>query len=174
MHRSEKEAVVKELNDKFVRAKSAIVAEFSKLDVHTVTNLRRKFRDAGVEYRVIKNTLARLAAKGTSLELVSKEFTGPLALVLGYADVVAPAKILADFVKDHETIKVRSGVVEGKRIDVEGFKALAKMPGLPTLRAKLVGLISQPSVRLARTIASPGTQIAQVLKARAEALAKQG
>jgi large subunit ribosomal protein L10 len=174
MHRSEKETAIKELNEKFARATSAILAEFSRLDVATVTNLRKKLRDAGVEYRVIKNTLARRAAKGTSLELVSDEFSGPLALVIGYTDVVAPAKVLSDFIKDRETIKVRGGVVEGKRIDVNGFKALAKLPGLTELRARIVGLINQPAARLARTLGAPGSQLARVLKAREENLGKQG
>ena len=172
MHKSEKEAVIKELNDKFSRAKSAVVAEFRKLDVTAVTNLRRKFREGGVEYRVIKNTLARRAAKGTSLEPLSDDFTGPVALALSYADVVAPAKILTDFAKDLETIKIRSGVVEGKRIDLNGVKALAKLPGLQELRATLLGLINQPASRLVRTIGAPGAQLARVLQARKDALEK--
>jgi large subunit ribosomal protein L10 len=171
--KSEKEALIKELNDKFKRAQSAIVAEFSKLDVGTVTRLRKKFRDGGVEYRVLKNTLAKRAAKGTSLEVVSEDFTGPVAVALSYGDVVAPAKILTEFAKDLETIKVRSGVVQGKKIDAAGVKALAKMPGLPELRAKILGMLNQPAGKLVRTIAAPGSQLARVLKAREEALAKQ-
>src|SRR6516162_7085676 len=76
MHKSEKEAAIKQLNERFVRAKSAVLAEFSKLDVAAVTQLRKKCRDAGVEYRVIKNTLAKRAAKGTPLESLSDDFTG--------------------------------------------------------------------------------------------------
>src|SRR5260370_13480981 len=117
MLKSEKEAAVQELKEKFTRAKTAIVAEFSKLDVATVTNLRKKFREGGVEYRVIKNTLARRAPKGTSRELGSDDFSGPIALALGYTGVVAPANILADVLNDLETIKVRSGVVSRKHID---------------------------------------------------------
>lgn len=173
MLKSEKEAVIKELNEKFTKAKAAIVAEFSKLDVETVNKLRKKFREGGVEYRVIKNTLARRAAQGTALEHVSDDFTGPVALALGYTDVVAPAKILSEFIKDMEAIKVRSAVVEGKKIDAAGVKALAKMPGLPELRATILGLLTQPAGMLARTIAAPGAQLARVFKAREEALAKQ-
>lgn len=172
MHKSEKEAVIKELNEKFSRAKSAVVAEFHKLDVATVTNLRKKFRDGGVEYRVIKNTLARRAAKGTSLEPVSDDFAGPVALALSYSDVVAPAKILADFAKDLEAIKIRSGVVEGKRIDVKGVKALAKMPGLQELRAMVLGLLAQPAANLARVIGAPGSQLVRAIQARKDALEK--
>jgi large subunit ribosomal protein L10 len=173
MQKSEKEEMIKELNDKFKRAETAVVAEFSKLSVETVTKLRRKFREGKVEYKVIKNTLARLAAKGTSLEVISDDFTGPVALAISYEDVAAPAKILTEFIKDLETIRVKSAVVQGKKVTANEVKALAKMPGLPELRAKLLGLIKQPSSKLVRTIAAPGAQLARVLKAREEALAKQ-
>jgi len=171
--KSEKEAVIKDLKDRFTRAKSAVLAEFKKLDVETVTKLRKKFRDGGVEYKVLKNTLAKLAAKGTSLELISEEFVGPVALAISYGDVIAPAKILTDFAKDLETIKVKVGVVQGKRISSADVKALAKLPGLPELRARLLGMINQPAGKLVRTIAAPGAQLARVLKAREESLAKQ-
>lgn len=174
MLRSEKEEVIKELNEKFSRAKAAVLAEFSKLDVGTVTKLRKKFRDGGVEYKVLKNTLARRAAKGTPLESISSQFKGSVALALSYGDVVAPAKIFSEFVKDLETIKLRSGIVDGKAIDANGIKTLAKLPGLPELRAKLLGLMNQPAGMVARTIAAPGSQLARVLKAREDALSKQG
>lgn len=173
MLKSEKEALIQELNGKFARAKTAIVAEFNKVDVATVTHLRKKFREGGVEYKVLKNTLAKRASKGTPVEVVSDDFTGPVALVIGYGDVVTPAKILSDFIKDLETIKVRSAVVDGKKVDANGVKALAKMPGLPELRAKILGMINQPAGKLVRTIAAPGGQLARVLQARVDAMGKQ-
>jgi large subunit ribosomal protein L10 len=168
MQRSEKEQLIKELNEKFSRAKAAIAVEFGKLSVATVTNLRRKLREGKVEYKVLKNTLAKRAAKGTSLEQVSEDFVGPIAVCLSYDDVVAPAKILTDFIKDMETVKVKSAVVEGRRIDAKGVQALAKLPGLPELRARILGMINQPAAKLARTIAAPGTQLAMVIKAKSE------
>src|SRR5687768_2592903 len=127
--------MIKELHEKFARTKTAIVAEFSKVDVETVTKLRRKFREGGVEYKVIKNTLARRAAQGTSVSVIADDFTGPVALCISYGDVVAPAKILTEFTKDLEDkIKIRTAVVDGKKVDANGVKALAKMPGLPELR----------------------------------------
>jgi large subunit ribosomal protein L10 len=174
VERSEKEQAIQQLHQKFERAKSAVIAEFSHLDVAAATQLRRKFREGGVEYRVIKNTLAKLAAKGTPLEQVSDDFTGPIAVALGYTDVVAPAKILNEFIKGLETVKIRSGVVEGRKLDANGVKSLAKLPGLPQLRAQILALLMQPAARLARTIGAPGAQLARVLKAREQALAKQG
>lgn len=167
MLKSEKEELIKEMNDKFSRAKSVILAEFSKVDVDTVTRLRKKLRDGGVEYKVLKNTLAKRAAKGTPAEVISDKFTGPVAVAMSYGDVVAPAKILSDFIKDMETIKVRSGVVDGKMVDAAGVQALAKMPGLPELRAKILGMINQPATKLLRTIKEPGSSLARVIQARA-------
>jgi large subunit ribosomal protein L10 len=166
--KSEKEELIKELSEKFARTKTAVVAEFSKVDVETVTKLRAKLRDGGVEYKVLKNTLAKRAAKGTSVEAIAEDFTGPIALAISYSDVVAPAKILSEFIKDMETIKIRSAVVEGKRIDVNGVKALAKMPGLPELRGQLLGMLTQPAGKLVRTIAAPGSQLARVMQAHAD------
>jgi large subunit ribosomal protein L10 len=167
--KSEKEEMIKELHEKFSRTTTAIVAEFSKVDVETVTKLRKKFREGGVEYKVIKNTLARRAAQGTSVSVIADDFTGPVALCISYGDVVAPAKILTDFAKDLEDkIKIRTAVVEGRKIDANGVKALAKMPGLPELRAQLLGMLNQPAGKLVRTIAAPGSQLARVLQAHAD------
>jgi len=174
LHKTEKEQVIQELNAKFAKAKSAVLAEFSKLDVASVTQLRKKCRDAGVEYRVIKNTLARRAAKGTPLESLSDDFTGSVALALSYADVIAPAKILTDFAKGIEAIKLRGGMLEGQKLNPEKVKAVAKMPGLRELQAQILGLLAQPATRLARTVGAHGSQLARVLQARQEALAKQG
>jgi len=173
VERSEKETLIKELNEKFARARTAIVAEFSRLNVETVTRLRKKFREGGVDYKVLKNTLARLAAKGTPVEVVSEDFSGPVAIAIGYDDVVTPAKILSEFVKDLETIKIRSAVVEGKKTNAAGVAALAKLPGLSELRAKILGLLTQPATKLVRTVGEPGSSLARVLLSRAEALGKQ-
>jgi large subunit ribosomal protein L10 len=168
VNKSEKEELIKELNDKFSRVKSAVAVEFGKLDVATVTRLRKKLREGKVEYKVLKNTLAKRAAKGTSVETISDDFVGPVAMCLSYDDVIAPAKILSEFIKDMETIKVKSAVVEGKKVDAKGVQALAKMPGLNELRAKLLGMFNQPAGKLVRTIAAPGQQLAMVVKAHSE------
>lgn len=169
MLKSEKEEMIKELHEKFSRTKSAVVAEFSKVDVETVTKLRKKFREGGVEYKVIKNTLARRAAQGTDVAVIADDFTGPVALCISYGDVVAPAKILTEFTKDLEDkIKIRTAVVDGRKVDAAGVKQLAKLPGLNELRAQLLGMLTQPATKLVRTIAAPGTQLARVVQAHAD------
>lgn len=168
MLRSEKEVLTRELKEKFTRAKSLIVAEFTKLDVDTVNRLRRKLREANVEWKVLKNTLARRAAKGTSVETISDDFVGPVAAAISYEDVVAPAKILSEFIKDLSSIKIRSAVVQGQKIDAKGVGALAKLPSLNELRAQILGTINQPAIQLARTIKEPGNALARVIQAKAD------
>ena len=174
MNRTEKEQVIGELHEKMAKAKAAIVAEPKGLTVAVVTELRKKLRDNKVEYRVVKNTLAARAAKGTSLEPLAEKFVGPTAIVMSYDDVVAPAKLLVDFMKDRENFAIRTAVVEGKVIDAKGVQALAKMPGIQELRGQLAAMIAQPATKLVRMIGTPGQQLARVLGARREQLEKQG
>jgi len=171
LNRTEKEKVIGELHALMEKARAAILAEPKGLDVATVTELRKKFREAKVDYKVVKNTLAKRAAKGTPVEPIADQFVGPTALIMSYDDVVAPAKILVDF-KDRERLGIRRGMVEGQLVDAKGLVALARMPGLPELRARIASAISQPASKLARLIATPGQKLAQVLAAREKQLAK--
>ncbi len=173
MNRTEKEQVIGELHDKMAKAKAAIVGEPKGLTVAVVTELRKKLRDAKVDYRVVKNTLAARAAKGTSLEPLAEKFVGPTALVLSYDDVVAPAKLIVDFMKDRDTFAIRTAVIEGKVTDAKGIQALAKMPGLQELHGQLAAMIAQPATKLARMIGTPGQQLARALGARREQLEKK-
>ncbi len=172
MNRTEKEEVIGQLHEKMARAKAAILAEPKGLDVATVTELRKKFRDAKVDYKIVKNTLAQRAAKGTSLEPIVEQFRGPTALIMSYDDVIAPAKITSDFAKDRDNFAIRTAVVEGKVIDAKGVLALAKMPGLLELRGQIASMIAQPATKLVRMLGTPGQQLAQVLNAQKEKLEK--
>jgi large subunit ribosomal protein L10 len=173
LNRTEKEQVIGQLHELMAKAKAAILAEPRGLDVATVTELRKKFRDAKVDYKIVKNTLAQRAAKGTPVEPLADKFVGPTALIMSYSDVVAPAKILVDFAKDPEKFAIRTAVIEGKVIDVKGVQALAKLPGLQELRGKIASVIAQPATRLVRMLGTPGQQLAQVLGARKDQLGKQ-
>jgi large subunit ribosomal protein L10 len=172
LNRTEKEEVISRLREKMAKAKAAILAEPKGLDVATVTELRKKFRDAQIDYKIVKNTLAQRAAKGTPVEPLVEKFVGPTALIMSYGDVVAPAKIVSDFAKDRENFTIRTAVIEGRVVDAKGIQALAKMPGLNELRGQIVGMIAQPAQKLARMIATPGQKLAQVVKARQEQLEK--
>jgi large subunit ribosomal protein L10 len=173
VNRTEKEEVISQLHEKMVAAKAAILAEPKGLDVATVTELRRKFREAKVDYKIVKNTLAQRAAKGTSVEKLSAQFKGPTALIMSYDDVIAPAKIVVDFAKDRENFAIRTAMVDGKVIDAKAVQALAKLPGLKELRAQIASMIAQPATKLVRMLGAPVQQLAQVLNARKDQLEKQ-
>src|ERR1700694_1973575 len=112
MQRNEKQEMVGALNAKMSKASIAVAVAYKDIDAEATVKLRKTFRDAKVDYKVVKNTLARLAAKGTSLEKFAEQLEGPSALLLGYEDVVAPAKLLRDVLKDQgERMKVKAGVV---------------------------------------------------------------
>src|SRR5512142_2781906 len=137
------------------RAKAAIVAEPKGLTVGVVTGLRKKLREAKIDYRIVKNTLAARAAKGTPVEPLAEQFRGPTAIVMSYDDVVAPAKLLAEFMKDRGSFVIRTAVVEARVVDAKGVQALAKMPGLQELRGQIASMIAQPATRLVRVLSTP-------------------
>ncbi len=173
--RSEKEQMISALHDKFAKAKVAIVAAPKNIDVATVTDLRKKFRAQKVEFKVVKNTLAKRAAKGTEAEVLNPFFEGPTAVILGYEDPISPAKALQDFLeKKKELIEVRGAMVDGKVIDAKGVEALSKMPALPELRAMLLGMFNRPAQQLVSILNQPASSLARVLKARGDAEAKKG
>ncbi len=172
--KSVKQARVSDLHAKMEKAITAIVAEPKSIDVATATAMRKKMRGQAVEFRVVKNTLARIAAKGTSLEVVVDLFEGPTAIVFGYTDAVTPAKAVADFQKEKpDKLQVRGAVVEGKKIDAKGVEALSKMPGLAEARGMVVTAIGTPAAKLASMLTWPGGQLVAALKARIEQLEKE-
>lgn len=172
--RSEKEQVIAELREKLTKATVAIVAQPKNLDVATVTDLRRQFREKKIEYKIVKNTLAKLAAKGTAAEALDGLLEGPTALILGYEDPVSPAKVLQDFVaKKADRMAVRGAVVDGKLVDAKAVEALSKMPGLQELRSMLAGMVNRPAQMLASVLSQPGRSLARVVDAHREAEANK-
>ena len=168
MNKEEKKEAIDTLHEKFARAKTAVITGYSGINVEQITELRSKLRKAKVEYRVVKNSRARKAAEGTSLELLKDHFTGPVGIALGYDDVVAPAKVLYDFNKTQAKLELRIGVLDGKLLKPADIKALASLPSLNALRGKIVGLLQAPASRIVGVLAAPGGQIARVMKAKAD------
>lgn len=144
-----KKQIVEEIKEKFSKAQSAVIVDYRGLNVEEVTELRKKMREAGVDYKVYKNTLTRLAAKETGYEALLGDLTGPNAIAFGYHDPVTPAKILNDFAKDHKKLELKAGVVEGKYCNLEEIKAIAEIPPREVLLAKLLGSIKSPLSNLA-------------------------
>ena len=169
MQRNEKQEMVGALREKMAKANFAAAVGYKNIDAGATVKLRKTFREAKVDYKVVKNTLARLAAKGTPLEKFAEQLVGPSAIVLGYDDVVAPAKVLRDVLKEQgEKMSVKAGVIQGNLVDAKGLQALADLPGLPELRAMLLATISAPASKLVRLFNTPGGQLARVLQARSE------
>lgn len=172
--RSEKEQTVSELHEMLAKAKVAIVAQPKNIDVATVTDLRKKFRAQKIEYRVVKNTLAKLAAKGTEAELLKDILVGPTALILGYEDPISPAKVLLDFMNAKaDRMVVRGAVLDGKLLSAKQVEELSKMPGLPELRSMLLGMMMRPAQQLVSVFTQPAAGLARVLNARREAEEKK-
>lgn len=168
--RSDKEQVIKDLHEKFAKAQVAVVVEPQGINVETITELRKKFRDSNIEYKVVKNTLARRAAKGTPAEVLEDLLAGQTALVMGFEDPVTPAKVLQAFVKDNKAGKmsVKGAVVNGNKVDAKGVEELAKMPGLQELRAIIAGLLTQPAQQIAVILQKPAEELARVMQAKSE------
>lgn len=173
MDRAQKAQVVEELHGSFEKAKVVILSKFSGLDVNTATDLRKSMRDSGVEFRVVKNTLAKRAIEGTDYEKLDEHFVGPVVLAFGYDDVISPAKVLDEFLKDKKGIEIETGVLEGEVLSADEIKRLAKLPNLDDSRAMLLGLFQAPASKLVRTLIEAPASFARVLNARKDALEQQ-
>ena len=147
----QKQAIVTEVAAKLATAQAVIVAENRGLDVGAVTGLRVKARKSGLYLRVLKNTLARRAVKGTPFEPLSGQLSGPLMYGIAQ-DPVAGAKVLADFAKDHERFVIMGGALPNAVMSAKDIKALATMPSREELLAMLVGTMQAPIAKLVRTM----------------------
>jgi len=169
MNRTEKQELIDTLHAEFDKSPHAILVDYKGLSVPAVTEFRRKVRQAGSRYRVVKNSLALRAAKDTPLEGLSAKFENTTGVAYTGSDPVVLAKVLVDFAKEHPQLVVKAGVVAGSQmLDAEGVKALSTMPSLPEVRARLLGLLQAPAARLVRLFGAPGSQLARVLKAHAD------
>lgn len=149
-----KQAIVAELKEKLTGAKGAVLVNYRGLTVAQDTKLRRQLREAGVDYRVVKNTMTRIAAQEAGLEGLDAYLEGPTAMAISTTDPVAPAKIITDFVKEHklQVLEVKAGLVEGNVIDENGVKALASLPSREVLIAKMLGSMQSPITGLVNVL----------------------
>jgi len=171
VNRTETQEQVSDLRARFEAAKSCFLVDFKGLTVTQDTELRNKLRDVSVDYRVVKNRLAKLALEDTDLALLDDHFVGPTAVALTAEDPAAVAKVLVDFAKDHKALEIKAGVLEGgTTLTSEQVKALSELPSLPQLHAQLVGLLQGPARQLATVLAEPGRQLARLLDARRKSL----
>ncbi len=161
--RPEKKAIVEELSDKFSQAESLVITDYVGLNVAEMTELRRRLREAGVEYKVVKNTLARIAADRMELDNVDEYFVGPTAIAFGIEDVVSPAKVLVDFAKEHEVLDIKAGYLNGEIIDIEEVESLAEIPSREELLAKAFAGMKAPITGLVNVLQGNIRNFVQVL-----------
>ncbi len=153
--------------EKWLKGSQAVfVLEYTKMGMKEVDTLRAKVREAGGELHVVKNTLMGIALKNAGIE--SKNLVGTSLFGFAVHDVPVMAKIMGDATKNSEIFKLRGGYLSGQLITPENVKALADMPPLPVLRAKVLGMLNAPASKIARTLAEPARQMAYVMKAYAE------
>jgi large subunit ribosomal protein L10 len=164
-NREEKKQIVEELKDKLNQVKAAIFTDYRGLNVEEITELRKQLREAGIEYKVVKNTLTRIAAKDINMDFLEEYLTGPTAIAFSFEDPVTPAKILSKFANSHKALDIKAGLVEGKLIDVEGIKALADLPSREVLIAKVIGGMQAPISGLVCVLNGPMRGLVYALKA---------
>jgi large subunit ribosomal protein L10 len=140
----EKQQIVEEITTKLRESAATVLADYRGLNVAQVTELRRKLREAGIEFKVLKNTLIRRATANAELTDLDSVLTGPTAVAFGKDDVVAPAKILSEFAKQNEALKIKGGVVEGRVVGVDEIKALADLPSREGLLSMLLSVLQAP------------------------------
>ncbi|MBX9795250.1 50S ribosomal protein L10 [Sphingomonas sp.] len=167
MDRAEKAELVAELNRTFSEVNVVVVTRNLGMTVAQSTALRNKMRDAGASYKVSKNKLAKIALGGTDYLSLGDLLTGPVGLATS-VDPVAAAKVAVDFAKTNDKFEIVGGAMGATVLDVDGVKALATMPSLDELRAKLIGLIQAPAQKLASITQAPAAQLARVFAAYAD------
>ena len=160
----QKQAMVAEVAAKLAAAQAVIVAEYRGLDVGRVTQLRAKARKSGLYLRVLKNTLARRAVKGTPFEQLSDQMVGPLMYGIA-ADPVAGAKVIAEFAKENELFVIRGGAMANTKMSDKDVKALALLPSREELLAQLLGTMQAPVAKLVRTMNEVSARFARTLAA---------
>jgi large subunit ribosomal protein L10 len=166
--RTIKEQEIKTLAEKFAKSKAAFIVDFKGMKVEQVTDLRKRLHPAEAEMKVVRNTLAKRALKDYPQidSALSSHFRGTNAIVFSYGDVSAAAKTLANFSKDVEVFQLKTGAMDGKALDENKIKFLATLPGKDQLRAQLLGVLSAPASKLARTLNEVPASLARVLAAK--------
>lgn len=171
-----KKQIVADMIEKLKTAQAGVLVDYCGLTVEEDTDLRNKLRAAGVEYKVVKNTLTRFAAKEVGFDELDAVLNGPTSLAVSYDDPVAPAKVIADFAKDNEKLEIKSGFLDGKVISLEEINQLAKTPSKDVLIAKIMGSLNSPISALTRTlqaIVDNGVELSKIEAPKKEEAAEE-
>ena len=167
MLRSEKKTFVSELEKIYQDSNSVIITHYHGLTVSQITNLRKALRENGASFKIVKNTLSKIAATNVKLTHDPEAFSGPTAIAYS-KDPVAAAKGVVEFAKANDNLKVIGGIVNDKILNLVEVQQLAKLPSLDQLRGKIVGILQAPAANLARIIQAPAGSLARVIQAYSE------
>ena len=165
MDKETKKQIVSHLSSKFKEATFAVLTDYRGLNVEKISQLRRELRNASTDYRVAKNSLLKLASKGTDFEQLHQYLSGPTAIMLGYDDPIVPSKVLAKFLGKYSELTIKAGLLQGKVLSAEEITALSRLPGRKELLSQIVSLFTQPQVRLLRALNYLPLKLVQVLSA---------
>ncbi len=159
----EKIKVVEEYTEKFKNAKSVFLADFTGIDVAMVTEIRKKCRESNIEYKVLKNRLAKRALNAAGVDALDDHLKGVTTFVIGYDDPVTPARVIKEFNKSKELLRLKVVYFEGRLFEAEQAAALAELPTREVLLAKVLGLFQAPMTKFAGTLKAPMQNLAGVL-----------
>lgn len=162
--KDQKKEIIGELKEKFSRQKAIVFSDYTGLTVNEAQELREKLREQGIDYKVAKKTLIDLALKEAGLDMSTKDLSGQLSVAMGYEDEVMPAKILYEFSKSNENLKILAGLVSGEQMDSDKVIQLAKLPSKPELLGKVVGSISSPMSGLLNALHGNMRKLVYILK----------
>jgi large subunit ribosomal protein L10 len=160
-----KQQITEDLHDRFARSAIIVLTDYKGLDVTSINELRRKLREANIEYQVVKNTLLVRAAEDTEIALIKDHFKGPSAVAISYDDPVAPAKVLTQFAKENDKLEIKVGVLNGKVLDVQAIKALAMLPSWEVMLAHVLSTINAVPTSFVRVLAEVPRSMLNVLTA---------
>ena len=166
MDRAEKKAAIATLNGVFKASNVVVVAHYSGLTVAQMQTLRKQMKQAGAAVKVAKNRLAKIALEGTDVASISGLLKGP-TLIAYSSDLVAAAKVAVDFARGNDKLVILGGAMGATALNLDGVRALATLPSLDELRAKLVGLIQAPATKIAQVVNAPAAKLARVFGAYA-------
>jgi large subunit ribosomal protein L10 len=167
MPTEKKEKAVESLRQVFAKSNIGIMTDYRGLKTPELNELRRKLKEADVEYKVVKNSLAQIAAKNAGMGYLEGTFQGPMAVAFGYGDITKAAKTLADYIRTSKsTLKITGGFLEDRALTAKDLETLARLPSREVLLSRVIGGIQSPISGLVNVLAAPMRGLAQVLQAR--------
>lgn len=165
MRLNEKQQITKDLREKFAQSKVVIVTDYKGLNVTTMNALRRKLREADIEYRVVKNTLLIRAAEDTDVAAINDYFKGPSAVAISYDDPVTPAKVLTEFASENKHLEIKAGVMGNRLLDANDIKALSSLPSREVLLSQVLSAMNGVPTAFVRVLSGTIGQFLNVLTA---------